>query len=88
MYRILQESLHNINKYAQATKSHIILMRQESNIILRIHDNGIGFNPKRVRKGLGFRIIKERTEELQGKLRIVSEKNKNTFVEVIFPWKK
>lgn len=88
VYRILQESLHNINKYAQATKSHIILMRQESNIILRIHDNGIGFNPKRVRKGLGFRIIKERTEELQGKLRIVSEKNKNTFVEVIFPWRK
>lgn len=88
VYRILQESLHNINKYAQATKSHIILMRQESNIILRIHDNGIGFNPKRIRKGLGFRIIKERTEELQGKLRIVSEKNKNTFVEVIFPWRK
>lgn len=88
VYRILQESLHNINKYAQATKSHIIFMRQESNIILRVHDNGIGFNPKRVRKGLGFRIIKERTEELQGKLRIVSEKNKNTFVEVIFPWRK
>lgn len=88
VYRILQESLHNINKYAQATKSHIILMRQESNIILRIHDNGIGFNPKRVRKGLGFRIIKERTEELQGNLRIVSEKNKNTFVEVTFPWRK
>lgn len=88
VYRILQESLHNINKYAQATKSHINLMRRESDIILRIHDNGIGFNPKRVRKGLGFRIIKERTEELQGTLRIVSEKNKNTFVEVIFPWKK
>lgn len=88
VYRILQESLHNINKYAQATKSHINLIRRESNVILRVHDNGIGFNPKRVRKGLGFRIIKERTEELQGKLRIVSEKNKNTFVEVIFPWRK
>jgi signal transduction histidine kinase len=84
IYRIVQEALHNINKYAKASKCFVLLLKRDNQIIIRIHDNGIGFNPQKAKRGLGFRIFEERTKELNGILNIKSEQGKGTTIEVIF----
>lgn len=85
IYRILQEALNNVNKYAKAPKCFVVLLKRDLKIIFRIHDNGIGFNPKKKKKGLGFKIFEERAKELKGVLIIKSEKRMGTIVEVSFP---
>lgn len=84
IYRIIQEALNNINKYSKASKCFVLLLKREQNIIVRIHDNGKGFNPQKIRKGLGFKIFEERTHELNGILKIKSEIEKGTTIEVVF----
>lgn len=84
IYRIIQEALHNVNKYAKASKCSLFILKSDNNIVIRIHDNGIGFNSQKTKKGLGFRIFEERTEELQGKLSIKSELRKGTTIEISF----
>jgi signal transduction histidine kinase len=46
LYRIIQESLQNSNKYANATSIKVELKRKDDTIVLLISDNGIGFNTK------------------------------------------
>lgn len=84
IYRIIQEALNNVNKYAQASKCFVLILKKQNQVIIRIHDNGIGFNPQKVKRGLGFRIFEERTKELNGILNIKSEQGKGTTIEVIF----
>jgi signal transduction histidine kinase len=46
LYRILQESLQNCNKYANATLINVELKKKDDSIVLSIRDNGVGFNIK------------------------------------------
>lgn len=84
IYRIIQEALNNVNKYAKASKCFVLLLKKQNQVIIRIHDNGIGFNPQKAKRGLGFRIFEERTKELNGILNIKSELGKGTTIEVTF----
>ncbi|WP_370568440.1 ATP-binding protein [Flavobacterium sp. CG_9.1] len=51
---------------------------------MRIWDNGIGFNPEKVKQGIGLKNIKERTKALNGELKITSSTGNGTTIEVIF----
>src|SRR5690554_5525215 len=84
IYRIIQEALQNVNKYAKADKCFVFLLKRKNKIITRIYDNGVGFNTQKVKKGLGFKTFEERKNELKGKLSIKSEEGKGTTVEVVF----
>jgi signal transduction histidine kinase len=73
LYRILEEALTNIQKHSQATQVTIDLKLQTSEdeipqIILKIIDNGTGFNPQQTRSGFGLQGMKERVESLSGTL--------------------
>lgn len=61
-----------------------VRLKKEQNIIVRIRDNGKGFNLQKIRKGLGFKIFEKRTHELNGILKIKSEIKKETTIEVVF----
>src|SRR5690554_6949127 len=87
-YRTIQEGLQNVNKYAQATKCVIFLLKRKNKIIIRIYDNGIGFGLQKTKRGLGFKIFEERANELNGELSIKSEKGKGTTIEVVYKKKK
>lgn len=87
-YRIIQEGLQNVNKYAQATKCFVFLLKRKNKIIIRIYDNGIGFDLQKTKRGLGFKIFEERANELNGELSIKSEKGKGTTIEVVYKKKK
>jgi signal transduction histidine kinase len=71
-YRILQEQLSNILKYAAATRVAIRVKRVGGQIILSIRDNGCGFDPGEKREGIGLENIRRRVNAMDGDLRIVS----------------
>jgi signal transduction histidine kinase len=89
IYRILQESLQNINKYAQATLIKIEFFKDKnSNLVLKISDNGIGFNSNKKSKGIGIKNMNSRAKESGGVFEIKSEKSKGTVSVLVVPFKK
>jgi signal transduction histidine kinase len=88
LYRILQESLQNCNKYANATKIKVEFRKQNDSLVLKISDDGIGFNVNRAKKGIGLQNIKIRTIECEGTLDIKSKKDEGTSITIVIPIKK
>jgi len=90
LYRLIQEGLNNIKKHAQAGKVAIRLVASSPNIILRIEDNGRGFDVKQrlakslKEKRMGLSSMEERVSLLGGAMKIKSEPSKGTkiFIEV------
>ncbi|MBP6272309.1 MAG: response regulator, partial [Fluviicola sp.] len=66
LFRILQEQLRNIYNYAHANNLSIEVAINESQLMLIITDDGIGFDPKTVRKGIGLANIQRRVEMFAG----------------------
>lgn len=85
LYRILQEALQNCNKYANATKIKVEFKKQQNSLVLKITDDGIGFNINRAKKGIGLQNIKVRTIECEGTLEIKSNKDEGTSIVVVIP---
>ncbi|HEY6142015.1 MAG TPA: sensor histidine kinase [Flavobacterium sp.] len=84
IYRIIQEALQNSNKYSKAENCCVFLLKTGDKITVRIWDNGIGFNPEKLKPGIGLKNIKERTKALNGDLKITSAIGKGTIVEIVF----
>lgn len=84
VYRIVQEALQNVNRYAAATLCCVLLMRREERTIVRIWDNGLGFDTAKSRKGLGISNMTERAAKAGATLHIVSAPGKGTTVELLF----
>ncbi len=85
IYRIVQESLNNVIKHANATTVAVTIKRTENNVLLRIKDNGKGFTVETVKSkagGLGLIGLQERSQLLNGELLIDSEIEKGTTIEV------
>nr|WP_315151828.1 ATP-binding protein [uncultured Flavobacterium sp.] len=87
LYRILQESLQNCNKYANATKIKVEFRKQNDNLVLKITDDGVGFVINRSKKGIGLQNIKTRTIECEGTLEIKSKKDEGTSITITIPIK-
>lgn len=86
LYRILQESLQNINKYAQAKTIKVELRKdKKGNLVLNIVDDGVGFETDKNSKGIGLKNIVTRTHESEGIIDIKSSKNKGTQIKVTVP---
>jgi PAS domain S-box-containing protein len=79
-YRILQESLQNVAKHSRATSVMVELRRKGNELILRIVDDGIGFDPEKVRfaSGLGLVSIRERLNLIGGRLELTSGEGRGT----------
>lgn len=88
LYRILQESLQNCNKYANATKIKVEFKKQNDNLVLKINDDGVGFNVNKAKKGIGLQNIKTRTIECEGTVDIKSKKEEGTSITITIPIKK
>lgn len=86
IYRIVQEALNNIVKYAQATQVEISLEAHDKWLHLRIRDNGIGFVTTQppARKTFGLLGMQERAMNLGGDLRIESQPNQGTLIDANF----
>ena len=87
-YRILQEAIQNIIKYAKASKVEVIIDRDKDQLELLIKDNGIGFDLHDKRKGIGLKNMKSRAKKLNGTLKVNSLKNNGTTIFVKCPIQK
>ena len=93
LYRLIQEGLNNIKKHANARRSTIRLLAAYPWIILRIEDDGRGFDVKKrmeaapQEKRMGLRSMEERVGLLQGKMKIHSRISEGTKIFIEVPYK-
>jgi PAS domain S-box-containing protein len=86
VFRIVQESLTNVARYAQARQVDISLRESTSGYVMAIKDDGKGFDPDGVRgRSFGLVGIRERALMLGGDVRIDSRPGQGTTVEVVIP---
>ncbi|MBT3046871.1 MAG: sensor histidine kinase [Candidatus Thiodiazotropha sp.] len=87
IYRIVQESLNNALKYAQASQIGVSLSLQDELIHLSIIDNGIGLDLASIRESLGIGLIsmRERAASIHGKLEIDAAIGEGVEIRALFP---
>jgi signal transduction histidine kinase len=87
IYRVVQESLHNVAKHAQAQNVNIQMERQGETLKLVIEDDGVGIrtvtNP--LRPSFGMAGMHERVSTLGGQMKVVSHKGEGTKISVTVP---
>lgn len=85
MFRIAQELLNNALRHSQA-KSHTIDLRiTDRCAILRIMDDGVGFDPDQAKSGWGMQSLESRVQVLDGQYRVVSQPRQGTTALVLIP---
>jgi len=83
LYFIAQEALNNVLRHAHASSVLITVKQGKRNVILRIQDDGIGFDPKKVeRGGMGLSNMKERALQIDGKLNVLSKPGQGTKIVI------
>lgn len=88
IYRIIQESLSNILKHANAEAGKVSIKKFANNILISIRDNGVGFDfaeKYQDAKSLGLKTLLERTKFLKGQMKVTSKKDTGTVLEFQFP---
>jgi signal transduction histidine kinase len=88
LYRIIQESVQNINKYANAKHVKVLFRSEENLLYLTIRDNGKGFDVDAKSKGIGLKNIKSRVKSFNGIVNIESKPNQGTAIFIETPLKK
>ena len=85
LYRLIQESLTNIAKHAQASTVWVELTENSVNLALKIQDDGQGFDVATNRRGFGLTSMRERTEALSGKFEIQSQPDAGCQLSILIP---
>ncbi|MFE7211708.1 GAF domain-containing sensor histidine kinase [Streptomyces sp. NPDC001698] len=88
MLRVAQEALHNALRHARADHVDVTLNRRGYGAVLRISDDGTGFDPKAVRRAgrhLGLVSMRDRASGAGGRLTVESEPGKGTAIEMEVP---
>lgn len=86
IYRIIQESMQNIYKHANAKVMKIRILLEKDLICLEIVDDGDGFNTSKSKKGIGLKNMTSRVEDINGKITFISQLGNGVTVNVKFPY--
>ena len=85
LYRIIQESLQNIIKHANASQVLLAFSKEQEHLVVELTDNGIGFNSNKTTKGIGLKNAHSRIQKLNGKFHLSSVKNQGTSIHIQLP---
>ncbi|HLR64596.1 MAG TPA: sensor histidine kinase [Pseudogracilibacillus sp.] len=88
LFRIIQEALSNILRHAKAEEGKITLQDEDTHLFVHISDNGQGFEENEggeLKTSFGLKTMRERAEELGGKLTIRSAQEKGTYIDIKIP---
>jgi PAS domain S-box-containing protein len=93
LFRVIQESLTNVHRYAESTKAFIRVARLGDEVKLEIGDYGKGIRAELLKSsrdsvaplGVGIQGMKERMRQLSGRLEVTSHPNKGTVVTALLP---
>jgi PAS domain S-box-containing protein len=88
IFRIYQEALTNITKYADAKKVTSSLRIMDDIIIVSIEDDGNGFEPENVQNNKSFGLLgmKERVYSLNGTFNLISSPGNGTKISILLPY--
>jgi len=84
-YRVVQESLTNIAKHAQAKNVDIEVVQDNKEIHIKIKDDGVGFDQTKMSRGYGLAGMRERIQGLLGEMEIKSSSGTGTKIYVTLP---
>jgi PAS domain S-box-containing protein len=85
IYRVIQESLTNIARYAEVKEATVSLTLENQSLSILIEDKGKGFAVESQPQGVGLRGMRERVNSLKGTLRIHSVPREGTLIEAELP---
>jgi two-component system, NarL family, sensor histidine kinase UhpB len=85
LYRIVQEQLNNILKYAKASETIVNLIITNTTILMSIADNGIGFDQAKKKTGIGLKNIETRVNYYSGDVKIHTAPGKGCTIEISIP---
>lgn len=84
-YRIIQELVQNSLKHAHASEILVQITRTDNQLALLVEDDGAGFDPEAVQKGMGTDNVARRAQFLKGELSVQSAKGQGTSTLVTVP---
>jgi len=85
IYRIIQECVYNAVEHSRGNQIKISLRQDDTNYLIKIEDNGIGFDPGEIckkDKHFGLCVVKERVFLLNGKMKIDTKNGTSIFIEI------
>lgn len=85
VYRIIQEQLNNVLKYAQAKQVTIVLNEDDGEARVSITDDGVGFDPAAKATGIGLSNMRSRLKLFDGDLIVQSAKGQGCTLTAVFP---
>lgn len=84
IFRISQEAMNNIAKHSQASHANLSLLRESNKVVLKIEDNGQGFDLDTSKRGMGLSTMKERAQLSGGSFELESKTGKGTTVRAVW----
>jgi PAS domain S-box-containing protein len=86
LFRIAQEALNNVLKHAQAKSVRIDVSATDEELVLDVHDDGRGFDPRAARRGRwGMTTMRERAEAAGGQLHVDATPGQGTRIHARVP---
>jgi len=85
IYRILQEALQNINKHANAYNVSLTIKTLHNSIIIKIEDDGIGFEEQKIKKGFGLKNMISRASDINSTIELNSKPGIGTRIKLAIP---
>jgi signal transduction histidine kinase len=85
IYRMLQETMQNIYKHANANHIKISFQLKNNVILIAIEDDGSGFNVSKARKGIGLKNIDSRVRDVGGTAEVFSKIDIGTIIKITIP---
>jgi len=86
LFRIAQEALNNVLKHAQAKSVRINVSATDEELVLDVHDDGRGFDPRAARRGRwGMTTMRERAEAAGGQLHVDATPGQGTRIHARVP---
>ncbi len=86
IFRIGQEALANIARHARASVVRVVLRADARTVELIVSDNGAGYAPEGIQRGMGMTNMRARAEDLDGDLEITSGPGQGTRVVCRVPY--
>jgi signal transduction histidine kinase len=84
-YRIVTEAMTNVIRHARASQCRVSIAKVGSQLRISVEDNGCGFDPGRATAGVGLASMRERADELGGKLRVIALAQGGTGILALIP---
>lgn len=86
IYRIIQELLTNVVKHSRATEVTLQLIKHNDNLMVSVEDDGVGFDMRENRQGIGLNSIESRVRVLNGTMSVDSSPGHGTFISLFLPF--